>query len=444
MMTEPQKRAGRRVLIAVVVLAVLVGAEETWRGTYSSGQAKGEKLSDFALAPVPDKENFYKTPFLQKMAYGRAAKPAMSANSAWGCGFAGEWKKIDLAAVQKELRANASFVLKEGRLPAEDVVEAVGQIPEVHELREAAERKYSQCDPLLNSMDDTQWLNFVTLRELLQLFMVSGSAELELGHNEIAGKDASVVEQLSDGLRGDATLVSAMIHVVGSMCVLQVFWDGWQEQKWSDAQLVEFENYFASLNLVANVDRALHAETVFAEDSFRRSKSSNLKDTLVRTFGSVWVNMNLAAYRDIMRKDCYVCDDPTNGVLYPDICKKGMADAKRFTSSYSPFRFVTAMAMPNYERAFVNTAKTQAQVNEAAVVCALERFRHARGHYPASLEELAPVYFASVPKDPIDGKALHYRLDGDKFLLYSVGWDEKDDGGTQGTNDALGDWVWGK
>jgi len=430
-------------LIGFVVLALLVGAEEIWRSAYSAGRAKGENLSDFALAPVPDGENFFKTPFLQKMAYGRGTRVAPSLTVAWGAGLIGEWKKTDLAAVQKELLGDTNFVLTKGQSPAEAIAEAVRQIPEAHELREAAKRKYSQCDPMLDSMDDTQWPNFVTLRYLFQLFAVSGSAELELGHSDVAGKDARVIEQLINGLHGNPTLVSAMIRVGGSTCLLQVFWEGWQEQ-WSDAQLVEFENYFATLNLVADVDRALHAEPVITKDGFRRAKSSNLKDTLVRTVESVWLNMNFAAYRDIMRKDCYGCDDPTNGVVFPELCIKGVADVKRFTNSYSPFREIAAIAVPSFDHAFMTTAKDQAYVNEAAIVCALERCRHGRGHYPTSLDELAPVYIASVPKDPIDGKALHFRLDGAKFLLYSVGWNETDDGGTPSTNDAVGDWVWGR
>ena len=49
------------------------------------------------------------------------------------------------------------------------------------------------------------------------------------------------------------------------------------------------------------------------------------------------------------------------------------------------------------------------------------------------------------------GQPLHYRrtVDGD-FLLYSVGWNETDDGGITlldkggGMDKAKGDWVWPK
>ncbi len=56
---------------------------------------------------------------------------------------------------------------------------------------------------------------------------------------------------------------------------------------------------------------------------------------------------------------------------------------------------------------------------------------------------------AKIPHDIIGGQPLHYRVTNDgQFVLYSVGWNEKDDGGVvvlakDGTVDInQGDWVW--
>jgi hypothetical protein len=62
-----------------------------------------------------------------------------------------------------------------------------------------------------------------------------------------------------------------------------------------------------------------------------------------------------------------------------------------------------------------------------------------------------PQFIATIPHDLIGGQPLHYRrTDDGKFLLYSIGWNEKDDGGQQKshrgypyTDDySKGDWVW--
>jgi hypothetical protein len=54
-----------------------------------------------------------------------------------------------------------------------------------------------------------------------------------------------------------------------------------------------------------------------------------------------------------------------------------------------------------------------------------------------------------LPKDALTGEPYKYRrADDGQFVLYSVGWNEKDDGGTvalseDGSVDVRnGDWVW--
>ncbi len=86
----------------------------------------------------------------------------------------------------------------------------------------------------------------------------------------------------------------------------------------------------------------------------------------------------------------------------------------------------------------------------ARTACALERYRLANSVCPETLDALAPRFIEKLPHDIINGQPLHYhQIDDGKFLLYSVGWNETDDGGvvvlsTGGrvVEIANGDWVW--
>lgn len=91
----------------------------------------------------------------------------------------------------------------------------------------------------------------------------------------------------------------------------------------------------------------------------------------------------------------------------------------------------------------------QNSINMARVACALERYHLAHNEYPETLDALAPQFIAQIPHDVIGGKPLHYsRKDDGKFLLYSIGWNETDDGGQIGlskydyTDTTKGDWIW--
>lgn len=72
-------------------------------------------------------------------------------------------------------------------------------------------------------------------------------------------------------------------------------------------------------------------------------------------------------------------------------------------------------------------AKCVAYLRLGLTATALEQFRAAHDHrYPATLAELTPSLFATVPTDPYDGQPLRYKTKADGYVLYSVGPDLKD------------------
>jgi hypothetical protein len=82
---------------------------------------------------------------------------------------------------------------------------------------------------------------------------------------------------------------------------------------------------------------------------------------------------------------------------------------------------------------------------------ALKRYQLRHGRFPAHLGDITPEFASATPLDPADGKPLRYRLNSDgTYTLYSVGEDQKDDGGnpaplspSKSTSWLLGrDWVW--
>jgi type II secretory pathway pseudopilin PulG len=108
----------------------------------------------------------------------------------------------------------------------------------------------------------------------------------------------------------------------------------------------------------------------------------------------------------------------------------------------SPYSFLAEIAVPNFTKAIQTLSRNESMARQALLACALERYRLANGEYPQTLEALAPNFVKQLPKDTIQGATLRYRRNATGFVLYSVGWNEKDDGGLAGQSAAEGDWVW--
>ena len=61
---------------------------------------------------------------------------------------------------------------------------------------------------------------------------------------------------------------------------------------------------------------------------------------------------------------------------------------------------------------------------------AIDLFRQDRGRLPRTLDELVPEFLGATPADPYADLPFVFRIQGDSFILYSVGPDRIDNGGT--------------
>jgi hypothetical protein len=75
------------------------------------------------------------------------------------------------------------------------------------------------------------------------------------------------------------------------------------------------------------------------------------------------------------------------------------------------------------------------------MACRIEEYRLAHGQYPDRLNEL-PDLPAHLNQEVLSKEPLRYQRKSDGYLLYSVGWNQKDDGGVMAKDEAEGDWVW--
>jgi hypothetical protein len=80
---------------------------------------------------------------------------------------------------------------------------------------------------------------------------------------------------------------------------------------------------------------------------------------------------------------------------------------------------------------FARQVEQAARLRVTETALGVERFRVATGNLPHNLRQFTPEYLPRVPTDPFDGAPLRYRLIARGYVVYSIGADQKDDGGTE-------------
>jgi type II secretory pathway pseudopilin PulG len=97
-----------------------------------------------------------------------------------------------------------------------------------------------------------------------------------------------------------------------------------------------------------------------------------------------------------------------------------------------PPRIFSAMTLPGLERVTAKFSAQEARRRAALVAVAIERYRLQHdGRPPERLDALIPQFLAEVPTDPFDGQPLRYQNRENGYVVYSIGADGADDGGSE-------------
>ncbi|MCC6142614.1 MAG: hypothetical protein IT368_02295 [Candidatus Hydrogenedentes bacterium] len=82
-----------------------------------------------------------------------------------------------------------------------------------------------------------------------------------------------------------------------------------------------------------------------------------------------------------------------------------------------------------YEGIYRGALLTMATTALAQAALAVERYDRATGEWPERIDAVVPKYLDAVPEDPFTGAPIRFRKTDTGYLLYSAGWNCRDDGG---------------
>jgi hypothetical protein len=336
---------------------------------------------------------------------------------------------------------------------AAEFLESSGQLePDFVIIRKALQRRYARMDGDYTNTAMIPIPNFVTVRSVAQWLGTMAQCHLLLGQPEKALSDLTLLRDICRRVMEEnkpMTLVSAMINVAVTGVYAATIADGIRLRAWREPQLAALEEQLKPINLLPPVKQAFETDPVILCQFLATELQPRPVEWLSKPpwksgiwVPRGWVYQNMVACMNLA-SDSVAGMDTASETISPDKSKAAGRKFAALSSHWSPYTTIAVNFVPNYSRAFQTTARNQTMVNEALIACALERYHLAHGEYPESLDALAPQFIDKIPHDVIGGRPLHYRRAGDgTFLLYSVGWNGRDDGGVGGKTDAEGDWVW--
>jgi len=483
--------------------------QRDWNQYRQAKEAGGEHLEFQAYIPkaVPDEQNFAAAPIVKSWIqtdgggiltndlYARAADNISETKNAKDKGHRHfvdlvAWRMASDALQAGKLERKQEFGTDRMELSAR--AEAAPAVLEgmksdeadFEELRLASGRPYARF-PIEYDMEDLAQIplrHLAIFKRVCERLNLQACAELAAGQPDKALADVKLMLYLADAIKHEPFLISYLVRAACFQIAVQPVWEGLAEHRWTESQLQELQARFQHYEFLADLDQSLKEERTFGIREVDQIKKRGL-GTVYDLFdiergdfdgfgGTTWHKEFLnslgrilpAGWYDQERlKYCIFFDAQTKGVLdlagervLPSQIASNYAELTRqlpdpslppSVKSILHHQVIAANILGFLRSIPVKAAAPQTAANQAAIACALERYRLASGQFPETLEALTPQFMSRLPDDVMTGQPYKYRRTEDgQFVLYSVGWNEKDDGGTPGKHglfdDQEGDWVW--
>jgi hypothetical protein len=491
-----------KIVLWTATIIVLFYAEEDWRGarawaaTKAKWEARGESFdpAKFDSPSIPDEQNLGAIPLFKLEPDPKRDGGLLSHNLTKALrqsvpndnlprgdlpsASEGNGRLPDMKRIRNGIAVAYAEAFKTAP-PSPDPLQQLDALyPFIADMRTAsASRKYCSF-PQGNTRSGT----FVYRSSVLLLNPLAATSMVLVLHavvalnehqSDLSLDDIKITFKLASGLRRQSLPPFCSYAIYLNSENQMVISDGLSLHAWDDAQLVEIQDELSSLDFLSDYQRMTRGEciimTIPSYDEQKKDRTGlknefheiheydpkkTIPDLLPDFWPNGWFDWMKAQQVTFCLNTLRFADLKTRTV-FPEIFVESTAEIarrqKRWDSRAPWSMFFSGGAATDRLGYMLVYARAQVHLDETRIACALERYRMAQGVYPASLEELAPAFIDELPHDVMNDESYHYRLQADgTYLLYSVGWNQEDDGGkvvlennfSPRTDDKRGDWPW--
>ena len=292
-------------------------------------------------------------------------------------------------------------------------------------------------------------------------------ALLAEGQTPAAMDDLRMMLRWQRLLEHEPTLIAGLVRLSCLEAICKTVWQGMAIKGWAESELHEIQDALAPMDMLTAYDFALASERAAQNkycDVLVNGSRAQRKKLLATSADSEsdkdqlmpWLLRLPGFVRDNQVRNCRHMEqlqariDIAKGRIYQD--RDTPSDPGRLSGTWNELYYcLFSRSALIYRELEIRFAHAETLRRQTRTACALERFRAIGGTYPRTLDQLLPEFLSDVPLELYSDAEMKYRLEADgSYLLYSVGVDRKDDGGTSVRPGKIGpgsareqpDWVW--
>jgi hypothetical protein len=468
---------GMALPIVLVVSVANIRAKLAWERYRAELVADGVKMTVEDLLPgtIPDEENVAMAPFFAPMlpvfAHGgptrqsdwdRIRETIHSAHLPAGVNrdlgiVAFKQRPLDPAALQQAFRADKKFT---NAVAAADSAEGLLETlryadPQLALLREALERPHARFPISYEDNFSALLPHLAPMKGLAETLAARAGARVRVGKGAAALEDTLAILRLADVMEEEPLLISCLVSYAVRGVGYGPIWEGLKGRVWTKAELERLEAALAASDVEGAMRRGWEGERLLATDGLLEvaEKPTKLGMFTEISTGAAFPTApvrfgRFVIYRNVVRLNRYSDvitgrrpNDPATRAAKRDL--EGMLERSSDSAVLprmdggegirNPSRILADQVFPAVSTATNKTLRVLAELHVVRTAVALERFRMAKGVYPAALTELKPAYLAEALLDPYTGEPFRYERSADgRFRLWSLGINRRDDGGVLG------------
>jgi len=311
-------------------------------------------------------------------------------------------------------------------------------------IRQAVRLPDCRFVPIGDNPFTARYPHLEMMRRLERLMCAQALQEAADGQQVQALGDVQVIFQMSQHLKGEATLIGLLTRNAIENVAYKTLGKTLKIAKLTSEQGHALLQSLPLVDWKTALPRVMGEERVFGIWGFetvRRDPSQGIIMLsggdehserpsmfiifMAKVMGLLWSpisKLDELQYLHYMQRVVSICSEPP---FAPQPTTR-----YDFDQEIPRYAVLTRIVAPVYESVVRRRDEAEVEQRLSEVAVALCVYRTQTGHYPTHLAEVIPIWGSKLPLDPHSNQPFIYKLTAHGFELYGVGPNRRDDGGT--------------